>query len=302
MEAGVKAQTYTTPAGFKQALEQRLRNDLPPTHDLRYARQLVVFSRFLARLLLAFGESARLKGGLALGLRLKRARTTKDIDVALPGSPAGLDRRLEAAGQLDLGDFMRFEVRRDPEHPGIRAKGLQYDGYRFRVECQLGNKIYGDPFGVDAVFGDPVVGDPEVLTVENVLGFAGIEPPTIRLESVQSHIAQKLHAHTLPRTRPNSRIKDLPDLALLATTGPIDGRRLRGALDRTFAFRATHPLPASFPQPAESWAGPYLRMARLDGMPWPTLAEVTAAVRAFLDPVLAGGIGIWNPKRWRWKP
>ena len=53
-----------------------------------------------------------LKGGLVLELRLQRARTTKDIDLRMMGTPAELLDRLQAAGRLDLGDFMRFEIQR----------------------------------------------------------------------------------------------------------------------------------------------------------------------------------------------
>jgi hypothetical protein len=53
----------------------------------------------------------------------------------------------------------------------------------------------------------------------------------------------------MPRPRPNSRVKDLPDLALLATAQPIGAKRLRAALDQTFTFRKTHALPAKVPEP-----------------------------------------------------
>ena len=106
----------------------------------------------------------------------------------------------------------------------------------------------------------------------------------------------------MPRTRPNSRVKDLPDLALLATAQPIDARRLRAALDQTFGFRKTHALPVPLPEPASTWAAPYAAMAREDELAWPTLAEVTAAARAFLDPVLAGGLdAAWSPGTWAWR-
>jgi hypothetical protein len=67
----------------------------------------------------------------------------------------------------------------------------------------------------------------------------------LRLYPIETHIAEKLHAYTMPRTRPNTRVKDLPDMALLATAEPLEAARLRAALERTFAFRATHPLPSS---------------------------------------------------------
>ncbi len=135
----------------------------------------------------------------------------------------------------------------------------------------------------------------------DTLGFAGIEPPTLRLYPVETHIAEKLHAYTMPRSRPNSRVKDLPDLALLAMTKEIDAVRLRAALTGTFAFRATHPVPVSVPAPPESWARPYSAMAREGGLAWGTLDEVTDAVRRFLDPALAHDLDArWGPSAWAW--
>ena len=82
---------------------------------------------------------------------------------------------------------------------------------------------------------------------DDLLAFANIAPPALRLYPIESHIAEKLHAYTMPRAHPNSRVKDLPDIALLATSRTIDARRLRSALDQTFTFRKTHPLPATLP-------------------------------------------------------
>jgi hypothetical protein len=68
----------------------------------------------------------------------------------------------------------------------------------------------------------------------------------------------------LPRQRPNSRVKDLPDLALLATTKELEASRLRAAMAQTFAFRGTHPVPDALPSPPPSWAEPYAAMAASD--------------------------------------
>ena len=122
---------------------------------------------------------------------------------------------------------MTFEVGPDDDHPEIQNDGMQYDGLRFRAECKLAGKLYGQPFGVDVAFGDPILGEPEVVVAEDVLAFAGIAPPTLRLYPIETHIAEKLHAYTMPRARPNSRVKDLPDLALLATAQPLDAKRLQ---------------------------------------------------------------------------
>ncbi len=56
-----------------------------------------------------------------------------------------------------------------------------YDGLRFRAAGRMAGKPYGHPFGVDVGFGDPMLGAPEVVTAEDVLGFAGIAPPTLRI-------------------------------------------------------------------------------------------------------------------------
>ncbi|MCU0661759.1 MAG: nucleotidyl transferase AbiEii/AbiGii toxin family protein [Myxococcota bacterium] len=234
------ARTYASPEAFKQALEQRLR--LGGAGFTR-KRQLLVFERFLARIAAALGDAATLKGGLVLELRLARARTTKDVDLRMMGSSEDILAKLQEAGRGDLSDFMSFEIGPDAEHPDIQNDGMQYDGLRFRAQCKLAGKIYGDPFGVDVAFGEPLFGDPEIVTAPDTLAFAGIAPPTLRLYPLESHIAEKLHAYTIPRSRPNSRVKDLPDLALLATARPIDAKRLRAALEQTFTFRKTHPLP-----------------------------------------------------------
>ncbi len=293
--------TYASPDAFKKALEQRLR-DAGSGAELDRRRQLVVFDRCLARLVGALGDAATLKGGLVLELRLERARATKDIDLRLTGSPDALHARLQAAGRRELGDFMTFEIVPDTDHPEIKNDGMPYDGFRFRVECSLAGKIYGQRFGVDVAFGDPIFGEPDVITTEDVLGFAGIAPPTLRIYPIETHVAEKLHAYTLPRLRPNSRVKDLPDLALLATVRPLDASRVRQALHQTFGFRKTHELPTHLPPPPPTWAGPYAKIARTNHLPWPTLDAVTAAASGFLDPVLAGVTrATWTPDAWVWR-
>ena len=205
--------TYASPAAFKQALEQRLRAATQSGPELARRRQLLVFDRFLAGIVTVLGDAAMLKGGLVLELRLSRVRTTKDIDLRFMGSAERVLERLQEAARLDLGDFLTFEVGPDDDHPQIQNDGMQYDGMRFVAECRLAGKIYGQRFGVDIAFGDPVIGEPEVVTANDVLGFVGVPPPTLRLYPIETHIAEKLHAYTMPRPRPNSRVKDLPDLA-----------------------------------------------------------------------------------------
>tara|TARA_R110002072_G_scaffold28296_1_gene91050 strand:+ start:4400 stop:5212 length:813 start_codon:yes stop_codon:yes gene_type:complete len=263
---------------------------------------LLVFDRFLARVVAVLGDAVTLKGGLVLELRLRRARTTKDVDLRLTGSPDHVLERLQEAGRHALGDFMSFEVQPDAHQPEIDNEGMRYEGLRFRAECKLSGKLYGRRFGVDVAMGDPIVGEPERLVGEDTLAFAGVEPPTVKVYPVESHVAEKLHAYTLPRSRPNTRVKDLPDLALLASAKALDAHPLRAALKETFGFRSTHDLPAALPEPPVSWAQPYAAMASEEGLPWRTLPEVFAAAQAFLDPALAEELdATWEPEDWNWR-
>ncbi len=298
----MNSRRYETPTAFKQALEQRLRSASTSGVDFSRRRQLVVFDRFLARVTQQARDPVILKGGLALELRLARARTTKDVDLRMTGTLSALLERLQAAGRSDLGDFMRFEVQRDRRQPEILGQGMKYAGHRFVTECRLAGKVYGRPFGVDVAFGDPLVGEPDEILGDDMLGFAGIEPVSLRLYPIASHVAEKLHAYTMPRARPNSRIKDLPDIALLASAGEIEATTLRTALEKTFEFRATHALPDDVPLPPATWQAPYEAMMTSNQLAWRTLDELVSAVRAFLEPVLSKGHlrGAWNPAGWNW--
>ena len=300
----MKPRTYATPAGFKAALEQRLRNSSNSSKsgvELGRRRQLLVFDRFLARVTRVLGKAAMLKGGLVLELRLERARTTRDVDLRLDAPPEETLARLQEAGRADLGDFMTFEIQADAQQPEMDFHGTRENGFRYRAECRLAGQIYGQRFGVDVAFADPVLGEPDVVVAEDVLAFAGIEPPKLRLYPVETHLAEKVHAYTLPRDRPNSRVKDLPDLALLGTIRLLEATRVRKALQQTFSFRNTHELPQSLQAPPVAWARPYARMAEDDELPWRTLDEVTLAAKAFLDPLLGGArVKSWEPNSWAW--
>ena len=296
------ARIYETAEAFRQALEQRLRSAAETGVDFERKRQLLVFDRFLARMVHVFRDAVVLKGGLVLELRLQRARTTKDVDLRLTGSPENLLAQVQLAGRHDFGDFMVFEVAPDADHPEIQNDAMLYDGLRFRAVCKVAGKLYGRPFGVDVAFGDPLVGAPDLVAADDTLAFAGIAPPLVQLYPIETHIAEKLHAYTMPRKNLNSRVKDLPDLALLATIQPLSSARIRTALDLTFSHRKTHPIPGSLPDPPGEWQRPYMAMAQADQLPWSTVADVVAAVRAFLDPALSGQQdAAWNPVTWSWR-
>lgn len=292
---------YGTARAFRQALDARIRSAARAEGVAipRY-RQLVVVDRFLARLGPALGERLVVKGAMALEYRLPRARTTMDLDARGLGSPEVLVADIQAAARIDLGDYFEFGVLPHPRHPVIQGEGVVYQGFRFKVVPELGGEVYGNPFGFDVSLGDPILGAPEPIAGRDFLAFAGIPPGAILVYPRETHLAEKLHALTLPRSAENTRVKDLPDLALLARLGPLVADRLREAIETVFTHRATHPVPTTLPEPPAAWARPYAEMVAENELPWRDLPALLVAVRTFLGPVLIGRPGNWDPTSWTW--
>jgi hypothetical protein len=170
------------------------------------------------------------RGGEMVNAADLKSAARKGIRVQVP-SPA-LRGQVEPRKRLERLSHLRSGSRRgssgDPERgDALRGPSISRRG------SPLG-KPFGQPFGVDVAFGDPILGEPDIVVADDVLAFAGITPPTLRLYPIETHIAEKLHAYTMPRSRPNSRVKDLPDLALLASAQPLEGSRVRAALAQTF--------------------------------------------------------------------
>lgn len=152
------------------------------------------------------------KGGVALELRLEAARTTRDVDVRLSGSSDDLLVELRSAGRIALGDFLSFVIEPDRDCPTIEGDGMVYAGLRFRVQAELAGKAYAGPFGLDVRFGDVMTEAAEIIEGTRFLDFVGALPAQHRVYPRGAHIAEKLHAYTLPRQTENSRVKDSPTL------------------------------------------------------------------------------------------
>jgi hypothetical protein len=108
---------------------------------------------------------------------------------------------------------------------------------------------------MDASIGGAFMQALEVLECRDWLGFARIERCKVLMIPREQQFAEKLHACTLARSNPNSRVKDLVDLALLSGSGDLNSQRLLDALQLTFARRATYAMPAELTAlPTESQA------------------------------------------------
>lgn len=284
--------TYATAAAFRRALEERLKTvSRTDQIDLNRLRRQVSFDRLLARLFRQEAAPWALKGGYALELRFRTARTTLDIDLTLQRIEAAasegretnqaIREMLQNAADVSLGDWFEYTI----GPPVLDLTAAPYGGARFPVEARMDERVFAR-FHLDAGIGDVVIEPLETIDCRDWLGFAGIETARVRMIGREQQFAEKVHAYTLPRNSANSRVKDLVDLALLIGSGELNQRRIQDALRLTFDRRKTHDLPARLPSPPADWQTPFQALAQQCGLPT-DIAAVFARVQAYLEKVLA---------------
>lgn len=293
---------YPNPAAFRQALKTRMKRRAEERGMLfnRY-RQLVLFERFAARVYEACGSDVIIKGGLVMELRFERARTTRDIDAVLDGDWEEQLRaiRREAASAGD--DWLSFEVGAPEEVEEHAGEQIAYEAYRVDVQAQIGGKDFGSEFHFDISTGERISAAPEISRGTDLFEFVGVEPLEHRVYPRETHVAEKLHAWSMPRDRPNSRVKDLVDLGLMADGLDFEYDALRTAIEETFEFRNTHPIPDRLPIIPDTWPDQFRRMREENPLPWPQFSEMSDLVEEFLAPVLGEARRTeWNSDSRRW--
>ena len=284
------SKTYATAGAFRRALEQRLKGISQTEHvDLNRLRRQVSFDRLLARLFRDDAAPWVLKGGYALELRFKSARSTIDIDLTVnsvtrtaEGSESATQVRemLQERASVSLDDWFEFLI----GPPMMDLTAAPYGGARYSIEARMDGRTFAR-FHLDAGIGDIVLQPLETTECRDWLGFAGIEKPRVWMISGEQQFAEKVHAYTLPRGSQNTRVKDLVDLALLIGNGRLDRARVADALHLTFARRKTHALPPSLSVPPEDWQTAFRALAEECGLD-PDITAVFENVRAFLESVL----------------
>jgi hypothetical protein len=102
--------------------------------------------------------------------------------------------------------------------------------------------------------------------------------------------------------RVSTRVKDLVDLVLIASTQRLDAASLRAAVLAGTAHRRM-PAPSRFSVPdVDAWRAGYPKTARTARVPVASFDEAVTLVGEFFDPVLAGPVvdGEWDPGAARW--
>jgi len=180
---------YATAAAFRGALEDRLQDIAGEEGvDLQRLRRQVAFDRLLARLFQAAQPRALrwvLKGGYAMELRIKAARTTKDIDLTMRSAFGSGEKKddngnlavlakLQEAAALSSDDFFVYSI----GEPISDLDAAPYGGARFRVEARLDGRVFVG-FHLDVGIGDAVMEPLEVIEGRDWLEFAGVASPLL---------------------------------------------------------------------------------------------------------------------------
>jgi len=193
--------TYATAGAFRRALEERLKSMSQTEQiDINRLRRQVSFDRLLARLFREDPAPWVLKGGYALELRFKSARSTIDIDLTLQrvvGTVEGSDpvqairEMLQAMACVSFDDWFEYTI----GPPVMDLTAAPYGGARYSVETRMDGRIFAR-FHLDAGVGDVVIQPLETAECHDWLGFAGIERPRVRMISREQQFAEKIHAYT----------------------------------------------------------------------------------------------------------
>jgi Nucleotidyl transferase AbiEii toxin, Type IV TA system len=287
-------QKYLTAQSMRIALEDRLnRMSRDKSIDIMRLRRHVAFDRLLARLFSGHTKDLIVKGGYALELWINNARTTKDIDISFKGNlggvwtgerasdPKALQDFLQNLVSLDAKDFLEFNIGKAV----LDLDNAPYGGYRFPVEARMAGRIF-IKFEIDVAAGDVWIAPHDSLTTPDWFGFAGIEAPRVPLISQEQQFAEKIHAYTLPRKTPNSRVKDLIDILLLTEKGSLKTDKLENALSKTFERRKTHDIPSGLPDPPDTWNLPFKKMAETSGLQG-DLNSAMISIRQFYKTIMA---------------
>jgi Nucleotidyl transferase AbiEii toxin, Type IV TA system len=292
---------YATAAAFRRALEDRLLVRSRQTGlSLGRLRKEVAFDRLLARLLDVAPGRWVLKGGLALDYRFgERARSTRDVDVAMAGGEEGATTAVLDAQAADLGDFFVFTIERTAKLDDLQdGAAVRYD-----ARAELAGRLF-EEFVIDVGFDTPPEDGVVVLRGPDLLGFAEIPPVEAPALALELQVAEKLHAYTRNYGQAglqSTRVKDLVDLVLIATSRSLDAATLRSAVDHTFACRSLHGVPEALPEPPADWRVPFRRLAMDVGID-EDLSEGHRVACLLIDPVLDGSTerGTWDPEAMRW--
>ena len=201
-----------------------------------------------------------------------------------------------AAAKHDAGDLFEYEVEVTGGYASARAVWR-----RFSVDAFLAGELFESfSLKLDLRFGR--VGA-EIVQLEDLLGFAGLEPVEVEAMAVEAQLADCLRAYVRSVEwgwkGPSSQI--LLDMKLISELPALDATNLNLCILGVFR-KYNDPIPASLPYPPEEWVEWYRRAAESMGAP-PELDDGYSDAAALLEPLLSGDVltGTWSHTERSWK-
>lgn len=288
-----------SPAGRRASLLVRMATEARATGVVARRIHLVVaIDRLLARLLVAAPRGSWVvKGGYANQLRRPGdARFTEDLDLRIDTAIEAAPELLAAALAVVVDDDFSYDV----ASAATPLLGPPGGGLRFAVVARLaGTQLVR--FKVDISAADVVTGELDEHVSDPVIERLGFPRSRFPVYPIAQHVAEKLHALTMPRDVENTRARDLVDLVWFIRHFTFRSDALLAACVATFERRATHPWPPALPKPPAGWSRPYtIWRVELD-LPDVTPSAATTSVTQFLEPVFAGvARRTWDPVTQTW--
>lgn len=290
---------YASPATFRRALTDRLRNAAKESRwTLPQLQRQMAYDRLLERLYLV-DEGWIVKGATALLARDIGVRATIDIDLCRGLAAEVAERELREAAATDIGDWFRFDV-------GLpHAVGNAADGVRLPTTAYVGTTVWAE-LHADLVGSEVMMtGEPEDMPALARVAMPNVEQHGYRVYPLVDHIADKVVA-TFDRYGgsevPSTRYKDLVDLVAIVRAASVEAGAQMAAL-ASESHRRRIVLPPEFDVPdRELWERGYAAEAGRSLLPVArTLDEALDIVRPFLDPPLDGtAAGTWDPRQHCW--
>jgi len=267
---------FESPTAYRQSLEQRLLSSYG-SRGVNQARKRLAIERLVVRLQEQRPSGFIAKGGFALELRLTGVfRGTRDLDIAAePDLTADVDAvsdEIESACAIPVPDGFEFQLSGDPD---VVAAEEDARTLRYLALARLDGRLF-ERVPLDVRVGDIIPPRFDELPGSDLLGFAGLPRPRLRIIPLEYHFAEKVHAYAKRRETGNTRIRDLVDMHALIGLGLPAGAVTAEALRVVFEHRGTHPFPVTLAPPPGGWAEGFALLARsMPGVP----EDMTAAYK-----------------------
>ena len=144
--------------------------------------------------------------------------------------------------------------------------------------------------------------EPELVDFLDPVEIPGLRSVQYWAYPLVDHIADK-HAAMLDnyRGRPSTRYRDLVDLAIIASSQPVDAAGLSTALHSEYQHRGVE-VPPTVLLPSDDWVPGYAQAAKdVPNLNQRTADQALELVAKLLNPILSGrDTGTWSPNESAW--